>query len=363
MAKRSANIIGRDLGGRNGHTPALRKGAIGAAGAAAVGAAAAAGKSLLHRHATRRDELAAREFRLHPNETAPDGVRRIARGQIDLALDCLRSGGDRETGVHEARKALKRLRAVLRLVRDDLDPDRYRHDLRTFRDIGRGLAVARDSQVALETLEAVAERFSDELRPEQIDDLRARLHAEHDEAQQRLETDEAVLQSAISQLEAARARVSTWSLAAEDFDALSPGLQRIYRRGRHDAHRVLGDATTENLHELRKRVKDLWYASQILRGIVPAGSRRAAHDLSDLLGEDHDLAHLRTQALRLRREFVDRTSLTALTALIDRRRAQLRKDALDQARHIYARKPRRFVRVVEGRWRERRPTAPSPVAG
>jgi hypothetical protein len=42
-------------------------------------------------------------------------------------------------------------------------------------------------------------------------------------------------------------------------------LRRIYRRGRKAMQHAQADPTNENLHEWRKRVKDLWHAEQILR--------------------------------------------------------------------------------------------------
>ena len=55
------------------------------------------------------------------------------------------------------------------------------------------------------------------------------------------------------------------------------------------------DTTTEALHELRKRAKDLWHAAQVVRPIAPKRMKklaRRAHRLSDLAGEDNDLAVL-----------------------------------------------------------------------
>ena len=360
MAKRVSNLIGKEFGHRNGRHPAFPKRAVGAAGVAAVGAAAAAGKSFLDRRD--REERAARAFALRTDETVPDGVRRIARGQIDIALDALRGDGDREAGVHEARKALKRLRTLLRLVRDNLDPHLYRHELHNFREIGRGLAVARDSQVAVETLAAVMKRFSGELPEVDVGPLRSRLAAEHDDAERRLNSGTAVLGPATRELKAARARTAAWTLAHGDFEALSPGLRRIYRRGRRATATAQTDPSTENLHELRKRVKDLWYTTQILRRPAPSKMRSSAHHVSDLLGEDHDLALLRTQALRHRRELVGTEALTALTGVIDRRRAQLRDEALRECEGLYSRKPRRFVQRIERRWRKRMPSAAEPAA-
>ena len=104
--------------------------------------------------------MSARSFRFDPAEPVPDEVRRVARGRIDHALDELRGDSDstREEAVHEARKDMKKLRALLRLVRDELGDDVYRRENVSFRDAGRRLAGARDSQVLLETLAAVSDR-------------------------------------------------------------------------------------------------------------------------------------------------------------------------------------------------------------
>jgi CHAD domain-containing protein len=356
MAKLIANT---DFGLRNGRLPVVRKVAV---GAAAVGAAAVAGKALLDRASSRHDEQAKRQFSLVAEETVPDGVRRIARGQIEAAVDVLSADGDRESAVHEARKSIKRTRTLLRLARADLDPGTYGFENDTLRNIARRLAVARDSQVMVETLESVSKRFAEEMPLEQLEGLRSRLVAEHEEAQRRLEADQLLLDSAIRRLEATRARVPAWTFAHEDFRALAPGLRRIHRRGRRAGKDARSEPSPENLHELRKRAKDLWHATQVLRNAGPSRLRklrRGAHELSDLLGEDHDLALLRTTALRHRRELADPAALAALLGVIDRRRSQLERRALARADRLYATKPKALVRSVERRWRQR---STEPVA-
>ena len=354
-----------DLGLGDGRIPLVRKGAAGAAGAAALGAAAAAGKALVDRRSARIGRQARRAYRLSPDETVPDGVRRMARGQIEAAIELLSGHGDREAAVHETRKALKRVRTLLRLARGDLDPQTYRNETDGARQIARRLAVARDSEVMVETLRAVSERFSGELPLDQIEDLRSRLLAEHREAQQRLDADDVLLGSAIRQLEAALARVPGWTFAHDDCRALTPGLRRVYRRGRRAFKAARREPSTENLHELRKRAKDLWHAAQVLRRARPSRMRkvrRGAHDVSDLLGENHDLALLRTEALRHRRELADPAALIALLGVIDRRRTQLEHQALRRAAPLYSTKPGAFVKAVERGWRKRMRADAEPVA-
>jgi hypothetical protein len=132
------------------------KGVAAVGGAVATGALAAklAGDRLSSREDPRR-------FRLREDESAPDGIRRIACGQLDLSIERLDGDTDEDLGtaVHEARKSFKRLRATVRLARDELGDDVYRRENTAFRDAGRRLVGTRDSQVLLETLEALSERY------------------------------------------------------------------------------------------------------------------------------------------------------------------------------------------------------------
>jgi hypothetical protein len=82
-----------------------------------------------------------RRFRLREGERVPGGVRRIARGQLDASIERLAGDTDEDPGtaVHETRKSLKRLRATVRLARDELGDEAYRRENVALRDAGRRL--------------------------------------------------------------------------------------------------------------------------------------------------------------------------------------------------------------------------------
>ena len=310
------------------------------AGAVAAGAAAAAGTAARVR-ARRRKDL--RRYRLGEDEPVPDGIRRIAHGQLDLVaseLDRSENGG-RDDAVHESRKAFKRLRALVRLARDQLGPEVRRRENAAFRDAGRKLSGARDARVLVETLDDLVERNRDRLAPEAFRRLRAALVEDRATG----ESTEDVLAAA----HAAQARVQAWPLAGDgSTQMLEPGFERIYRRGRRAYRTVKGDPTSEHLHELRKRTKDLWHAAQVLRPAAPKRLRklgRAAHELADVLGDDHDLATL-LEASREHAATLAPPEQELLAELVERRRAKLQRKALKRARKLYSPKPRKLARVV-----------------
>ena len=312
-----------------------------AAAAALTGAAATAGKLVSDRaRRRRRDE---RRFRLRSAEPLDDGVRRAARGRVDDAVDHLegRMREDGSTAVHEARKSLKRARALVRLGRDALGDEAYRRENAAYRAAGRRLAAARDAEVVVQTLDGVTERYADELRPDADTALHERLEREREAARAALEDDGDERDGTVASLEQGRARIATWELA-DDIAPLARGLRRIYRRGRRRMRDARKDPSVEALHEWRKRVKDLWHAYELLRPARPKQMKRCAkevHRLADLLGEDHDLAVLRARARR-----------PDLRAVIDRRRGELQDEAFALGERVYARKPGAVARRVKKRW-------------
>jgi CHAD domain-containing protein len=172
---------------------------------------------------------------------------------------------------------------------------------------------------------------------------------QHGAAQRQLR-DGAAVAEVRSELGAARARVRDWHLEREGLDAVAPGFERGYRRGRRAYRAARGEPSTENLHELRKRTKDLWYAAQIVRPASPKKMKqiaRRAHELSNLIGEDHDLAILGQRADERRDRFAGETDVGELTRLVEHRRDELRREAMDIGRRLFAKKPRKLVRPLE----------------
>src|SRR5438270_1950612 len=97
-----------------------------------------------------------RQFALLPGERPAEGLRRVALGQLDLALELLEGEIDRDgaaRAVHETRKTLKRLRALMRMLRDELPTGEFVAGNAALRDMGRRLAGARDGEAMLAALD------------------------------------------------------------------------------------------------------------------------------------------------------------------------------------------------------------------
>ena len=300
---------------------------------------------------------AQREFRLIAGEAIPAGIRRIAGGQLAAAADELAAADEAELGfaVHCARKSIKRVRAALRLSRSAIDEHVYVRENMQLRTIAAQLAPARDARVLLETLDGLAAQVATDLPPHATAELRARLHDEHERALEALAAED-VAATTTRALAQAGARTADWSFERDDFAALEPSLRRIYRRGRKRVRAARAEPNAANLHDCRKRVKDLWHVAQLLHPADPKRMKRLsrrAHELADLLGDHHDLSVLRDYVEVHPHHFEDAPTRDGLLAVIDRRRKELARRALKLGGVVYKRPPKRFVAKVERGWRKR----------
>jgi CHAD domain-containing protein len=249
--------------------------------------------------------------------------------------------------VHDARKTIKRMRALARLLRHELGEQEFKSVNRSLRVAGQRLAGARDAEVRLATLHNLIERNPKALTREGISRLERRLESEREQTVELSDHDKA-----LQDIAAMRQQLARWTQVGHDFEALAPGLERIYREGRRRHARVKRGhgRDAQDVHDWRKRVKSLYYVLDMLGGKRANGTRgprRRADRLGEVLGEEHDLwmlcAYVDEHPDRLGE---DQAAQQELIERIERRRKQLRKRALKLGARLYRRKPGSFTRRV-----------------
>src|SRR5215468_1402975 len=293
-------------------------------------------------------------FRVQPDESASKAVRRIAREQLGKIRDGVgQQPQERDEAVHDARKRFKKLRALLKLVRDEILQKSYSKENACFRDTARPLSEVRDARVLVEALDELGQHFpegpADELRQ-----ARQALLRRQEETARRVLDEQGALADVAEVVRQARKRVKGWAPRAGDWSVLKAGLQRTYRQGR-DALAVAHAASTdENLHEWRKRVKDLWHQFEILEPARPdllEGLANTAHELADHLGDDHDLVVLSETMRDVFRTEGNGPHGAEWSRLILRRRGELQKDAFRLGDELYRDRPKDFVRRLKAYWK------------
>jgi CHAD domain-containing protein len=306
--------------------------------------------------ATLERRTASRVYRLQRDEAVADGVKRVAATRADSAIEHLRGEVDEPfaEAIHEARKDLKKLRSVLRLVREPLGEYFYQRDNTGYREAGRLLAGIRDAEVKLATLASLGERYGDRFPERGLAPLANALEAERQALSDGSSSDgnAGSAEIAARQIEDGRAAIAEWPLEGDGFELIEAGLKRGYRRGRNRFAEVAQEPTEERVHEWRKRVKDLWYHLRLVRDARRGALGKAAdraHELSDLLGDHHDLAVLRDDAAG-RESLLAGEDLATLSDLVEDRQGELLDAATKLAKRVYPKKPKSFVARIGDYW-------------
>jgi CHAD domain-containing protein len=232
-------------------------------------------------------------YRLKLKEPLGKGVRRIAGEQLDNAVARLQSDSDLEIGVHEARKGLKRTRALLRLIRPGLTDASYRNANVQLRDIARSLSAVRDRDVVRGLLTKLLKGSTSEAKAARH--LLALLDATPAAANGSGAPVRDVA-GALHEIDAVRREIGRLALHAASFDTVVAGLTKSHRTGRKALSRALRNPEEEEaLHDLRKAAQAYWRQMLLIQQAWPEAclARAAAAKLvADLLGQDHDVALL-----------------------------------------------------------------------
>jgi CHAD domain-containing protein len=311
-------------------------------------------------------------YRIHGDQRVRDDLARIAQEQLGKAERELRTGIDHDPmqgsgidhdpvqAVHSARKAVKKERALLRLVSNAIPGSVRRRENVALRDAARQLSGTRDAEVLVEALDDLHERYAGQVPLTAFTAFRDHLVQERNAARAQL-ADPHLAPHVADELHSIRERIDGLHLKNGGWKAIGPGLGRSYKRGRKAFTQARVRRDDESLHEWRKRAKDLWYQLRLIApvcGQAVRGEAKEAHVLSDLLGDDHDLAVLRGALIDHGTEVA--ADLDALLGLIDHRRHQLQSEGVLVGTRIYAESPKAFSRRMHRRWRAGRAQARRP---
>lgn len=292
-------------------------------------------------------------YKFKLDERIQAGLRRIAVEQIDRAVATLESTDTEPkdgTAVHVARKSIKRLRALLRLVRPALGEPVFTRENAELRDTAAVLSHARDTQILLETVARLDAHYAEAPHAglKKLHHAIAARHIENDrsaESEARLE--------AVARLGRARNRFTRLKLDPDGFDAVRMGLEQSFRRGRKAFDHAYAEPSDETFHEWRKGVQQHWRHMALLSRAWPAMAEArvaAARRLSDILGDDHDLTVLQQRLEALAPPSLSARDRRAILKLAATRQDELRTLARPIGERLFADGARDFSRRVALYW-------------
>lgn len=292
-------------------------------------------------------------YRFRQHESAPAAVRRIAGEEIDRAVRSLQNDKrSAEVRVHEARKSSKKLRALLRLAQKPLtNASIFKKENRWFRNTARRLSALRDADATRECIRRLQRSDAvDAPTRAAFAALRAAIGREKPTSSTQPDAD-AIIDRAAKRFADARLRIDRWPFDDDaGFEFISHGFGKCYRKARQAMRRAVEKPTVEHMHEWRKRVKDHRYHVQLLRGpwkLLGRVSVDELKQLSDALGEHHDLAVLRSIPTL---DSLKPNHRTLVLRLIDRESDRLEMQAKKLGRELFGTSSKRLTADLAQAW-------------
>jgi CHAD domain-containing protein len=291
-------------------------------------------------------------YRFRRKESAAEGFRRIVREQTAAAVSFLADQGtDASERVHEARRHLKRLRAILELVRHAAEPQLIEAEQEVLRTAGHRLALTRDADVCLATFETLAAtaRFAERRR------LLAYFQKRSRDARRRLGNGK--LAAIASLTRKSGFRIAEANLNAEGWSLFQRDLERSLRHARKLRPGSKEQADDAALHEWRKALKRLFHQLELFRPMLGKAQRvllAAIERLCDVLGEIHDLYVLENSLREYYLKVAGPGGMDFLQSLINARRKLLLRRACKLGAAVFRDKPKTVLRRIHRAWKRAR---------
>ena len=294
---------------------------------------------------------------LRPDGAVGETLLAFARDILAEARTALEATEQADAvAVHDFRKAMKRWRALMRLLQPSVGNEAHQARI-VARELARELAPARDGQAALDAV-ADLQKENEALSPRSLQTVRSRLEALKDAAETTTLMDplRARLDAALNDANDALAR---WPLESIGFDEVAVALCNGYRRVRRAMPQNWSTAEPEELHTLRQRVVVHRYQMELVEPLWPRLGKvwvGEAQRLRERLGTCQDLAVL----ARLTEPHGPLAYWrTKLTPAITTRHALHVAAGARLASRIFAESPKGFRRRLEALWDNgKQPRAP-----
>lgn len=288
---------------------------------------------------------------LQPTNNVTEQIQEILSDRVNSCRLALQHA-DPHVGIHDARKQLKKIRAIIRLIRDDIPEKEYNRANTYFRDIGRMLSDARDTSALLEVTMALQASMESASLKASLEQVVHHLTAKKSAVTRYQFNQDHLLERAQEAFAPAENYIQHLKTTHQGFEALSASIERVYRRGKLVMEESVSHPKPENYHQWRKRVKYLRYQVDALSPIWPAMMNTLEdelHELTNALGADHDL-YLLHQTI-LTGNLNEQNDWMPLFHLFATQRKRYETKAMNLGHKLYFWEPSQFSRWLQASWK------------
>ena len=277
-------------------------------------------------------------LRLSTRKPIGEAIARAMGREFDIAIAALEVPTDAGAAVLEARKRLKKIRALRRLVREF--PAQEDAADRQLRNILRRLSSARDADARLDALRDLGHQFPTII----TDEIAARVIVALGPERQRVDVRvPELVKRSLRQIQKLREPLLADARRMRQAHHATSQLLDDYLKAREATTLLTRESHALDFHAWRQRVKRHAYHLQLFEG-TRARLKRTAQlkRLEEWLGQEHDLVVLRSALLGQRREAADLRATALVLGAAILLQTSLRRRAVALGRKLFAEPPPRF---------------------
>lgn len=247
--------------------------------------------------------------------------------------------------IHDTRTGMKRMRAILRLIRSSIGKPAYRKANVQSKDLAGALAGNRDARVRLDTIDLLLPEIENRA-------CRVRLRSPFAENYRQACQVTGELQSlrqARQRLRRLQQQTGQWRLKRFNRHALMHAIESEYDQGRAHWSQIQQPPEAEELHEWRKEVKRFYYQVSLLFPDGGNAQRARLKQLGEYLGQLHDM-HILLEYIASHRPLFWTDDLLHLGKVAQRREQILMDMIWRLAPKAYGDPAPRYSRKLIKRW-------------
>ncbi len=277
-------------------------------------------------------------LRLSTRKPIGEAIARAVGKEFDIAIAALAAPTDAGAAVLEARKRLKKIRALRRLVREfpaQEDPTDHR-----LRDILRRLSSARDADARLDALRHLGRHYPTLITDKVAAEVIVALGPERQRVDVRVPH---LVKRSLRQIQKLREPLLADARQMRQPQHAVSQLLDDYLKAQEATTLLTRESPALDFHAWRQRVKRHAYHLQLFEG-TRARLKRTAQlkRLEDWLGQEHDLVVLRGALLARRRDRMDPRATALVLGASILLQTSLRRRAVALGRTLFADPPPRF---------------------
>jgi CHAD domain-containing protein len=255
--------------------------------------------------------------------------------------------------IHQSRKSIKRIRAILKMIRYGTGYSFYQRENLFFRDLSRRMASARDFSVLLQTMKLMEQKYREKFQGKDLQRLRNQLSTLKQEQILPLTVPQGGLAAIAEELDKALPRIKSTLDVGNEFRCIGTGMKKTYRRARRYLQDMGDLSSAETLHEYRKNCRNLQYQVELVQPLFPDLLKAYATTLdnhSELLGKIRDFQRFELYLQGDLSEVITIHGKENMQHAIRQLRLRAMAGIYKNAGLIFAEKPGNFIDRIQLYW-------------